>query len=624
MNHLSRVAICILLSSVPVLSQTSEVKKAAPAGSSSKSKLATDPEAERILRERRAQAQSMLISLAADAGSYNDLTLRARTLARIADVLWAADAERARTLFRKAWDAAEAVDREGQQRLQEDIRQQQGKGGSIAVTGPPNIRGEVLRIAARRDRALGEELLAKLKVEKEQETTEASDRNRSGFPDTPEAISQRLNLARQLLDTDVERAVQFADPALTTITREGLDFLSYLREKDAAAADRRYAAMLAIAGANLQSDANTVSLLSSYLFTPHIFVAFDGRGSSTSQTSRNSVPPEVSAELRAAFFRLAGDILLRPLAPPGQDQTSAGVQGKYLMMKRLLPLFEQFAPKELTDAVRTQMEALANAVPEDARDRDDSTIREGIREPQKSEDREKALLDRIDHAKTSEERDGLYLQLARLYTEKDDLQARDWVDKIEDSDLRKAARAYIDGSLLLRAVDKKDSDRILEVVRTGELTHLQKSWALAQAAKLLAKNDGDKAAETLDEAALAARRIDGSDADRPRAMLAVANAWRVVAREKSWDAVYDAIKAANSADSFTGEDGVIRIRLQTKSMASIRSSSVQDFDVTGIFGEFAKDDFNRTVELARGFSREAPRASATIAIARTVLDEKKK
>lgn len=624
MNRLSLVVICFSFLSAPAIAQTSEVKNAAPANSSSKTKPAIDPEAERIIRERRAQAQSMLISLAADAGAYNDLTLRARTLARIADVLWGADAERARTLFRKAWDAAEVVDREAQLRVQEDIRQQQTKSASVAVTGPPNIRGEVLRIAARRDRALGEELLAKLRIEKQDETTETSDRNRSGFADTPEAITQRLSLARQLLDTDVERAIQFADPALTTITREGIDFLSYLREKDAAAADRRYAAMLAMAGANLQSDANTVSLLSSYLFTPHIFVAFNGGGASTTQTSRGSVAPEVPADLRAAFFRVAGDILLRPLAPPGQDQTSAGVEGKYLMMKRLLPLFEQFAPRDLTDAVRTQMEALANAVPEGARDRDDDTLREGIREPQKSEDREKALLDRIDHAKTSEERDGLYLQLARLYTEKDDLRAREWVDKIEDSDLRKAARVYIDGTMLLRAVDKKDWDRVLEIIRTGELTHLQKCWALTQAAKLLAKSDRDKAAALLDDATMEARRIEGSDADRPRALLAVANAWLVVEREKSWDAVYDATKAANSAEGFTGEDGVIRIRLQTNSMASIRSSSVQDFDVTGIFTDLAKADFNRTVELARGFSREAPRASATIAIARTVLDEKKK
>ena len=110
----------------------------------------------------------------------------------------------------------------------------------------------------------------------------------------------------------------------------------------------------------------------------------------------------------------------------------------------------------------------------------------------------------------------------------------------------------------------------------------------------------------------------------PRALMAVANALRVSEREKSWDATYDAIKAANSAEGFSGEDGLLRISLITKAMASVRMSSAEDFNVSGIFGELAKEDYNRAVDLARGFDREAPRASAVVAIARSVLEEKKK
>jgi hypothetical protein len=621
---LSVIFACTASAQPAATAQPNGSKTATPAKDAAGSKTAKDPEAERLIRERRAQAQSLLIALAADAGTFNDQKLRARTQARIADALWEADPERSRALFRRAWDAAEIVDREGQQRVQEEIKQQQAKGGSVAVTGPPNVRGEVLRLAAKRDRALGEELLAKLKVDQQQQATEASDKTRSNLFDTPEAISQRLNLARQLLDADVERSLQFADPALATITRDGLDYLTYLREKDPAAADRRYLSMLGRAAGNLQSDANTVSLLSAYLFTPHIFVTYSGGGASTSQTSRSSSPPETAPELRAAFFRAAADILQRPLAPPGQDQTTSGVEGKYLVIKRLMPLFEQFAPREATESVRAQMEALTSMVPEAARDRDDETLREGIRPPQKSEDREQALLDRIEHAKTSDERDALYLQLARLRVENGDLRARDFIDKIDDSDLRKNARAYVDVTLTMRAVDRKDADAVLELVRTGELTHMQKAWALSQAAKLLVKSDREKSLSIIDDAQAEARRIDGSDPDRPRALLAVANALFLSDRDKTWDAVYDAVKAANSAEGFTGEDGVLRISLLTKTMASVRSSTVADFDVSGVFRELARADYNRTVELARGFEREAPRASAVIAIARAVLEDKRK
>jgi hypothetical protein len=614
-----------LVSAGTVAAQPNDATKPAtkPVATSTTNKSAKDPEAERIAKERRDNAQALLISLAADAGRFNDQTLRARTQARIADVLWSADPDRARAMFRKAWESAEIVDQEAQRKLQEEIAQQKAKnGGPVAVTGPRDIRSEVLRLAARHDRALGEEFLSKLKIEKQQEATDAADKALSNPFDAPEAARQRLNLARQLLDADVVRALQFADPVLGNITRDAVDFLSYLREKDAAAADQRYAALLAMATNNLQSDANIVSLLGSYIFTPHTFVTFDGNGSSVSSTAR-STPPDIPPGLRNAFFNTAAEILLRPMAPPGQDQSTTGIQGKYLMLKRLLPLFEQYAPKELTDSVRTQMEAMSNLVSEDTRKADDNTLREGILPAMSAADREKTLLDRVDRAKTSEQRDQLYLQLARLFIDNDDNKAHDYVDKIEDTDLRKQARPFIDASMMMRAVDKKNVDRLLELVRAGELTHFQKAWALSRAASFLAKTDREKSLSLIDDAITEARGIDQSDPDRPRAMLAVTNVILLIDRAKAWDLAADITKAANSAEGFTGEDGAMRVSLITKGSSSIRSSSSGEFDVSGVVSELAKDDYNRAIDLVRGFEKEAPRASATIAIAKAVLEEKK-
>jgi hypothetical protein len=621
MSRLCLLSLLLLLTISPIAAgQSAEPGKPSPADIA-KTKNENDVEAERILRERRANAQSLLISLAADAGTYNDSQLRARTLARIADVLWQVDAERARALFRKAWDAAEQMDEESRTITLEEIKQQQAKGGSVAVAGKPDIRNEVLRMAARRDRKLGEELLAKLKIDKEKE---ADSLDKTGMWGAPEAMTQRLNLARQLLEADVERAIQFADPAIGTINRDVIDFLSYLRAKDAAAADRRYAALLGRAASDLQADANTISLLSSYLFTPHTFVTFNSGGASTSQSSRGSAPPEVSPDLRAAFFRVATDVLLRPLQPPGQDQTTSGITGKYLMLRRLIPLFEQHATKESAEALRSQMQALANAVPESYRNRDDDTLREGIRPPETSEDREQKLLGQIERAKPGPDRDQLYLQLAKLYSDTGDLRARDVVEKIDDSEIRNLARPFMDAMLLLRAIEKKEPDRIQEMVRIGDLPHIQKAWALTQAAKLVYKNDLEKAVSLLEQADLEARRIETSNADRPRAFMAIANIYLLVDRRKAWDQVSDATKAANSAPTFSGEDGAIRVSLLTKAMASIRTSTAREFDVAPIFTDLANEDYARTIELARLFEKQAPRASATIAIARAVLEEKKK
>jgi hypothetical protein len=144
-----------------------------------------------------------------------------------------------------------------------------------------------------------------------------------------------------------------------------------------------------------------------------------------------------------------------------------------------------------------------------------------------------------------------------------------------------------------------------------------------QAARLLAKTDHDRALSGIEEATLEAKRIEESDADRPRALTAIATALLLIDRAKSWEAAAEAVKAANAAESFTGEDGVIRISLLIKSGSSVRTTSSGEFNVTGIFTELAKEDYNKTVEVIRGFQHEAPRASATVAVARMVLEDKK-
>src|ERR671918_821788 len=98
-------------------------------------------DAEQQVRIRRQQARSLLVALSTDARAFHDQTLRARSLARIADALWQIDTEQGRLLFRKAWEAAEVADKDSDQKLQEEIKQQQAKTGrrGYAVTLPPSL-----------------------------------------------------------------------------------------------------------------------------------------------------------------------------------------------------------------------------------------------------------------------------------------------------------------------------------------------------------------------------------------------------------------------------------------------------------------------------------------------------
>lgn len=579
------------------------------------------------IEQQKALGLTLLVSLANEARSFSDQTLRARTLSRIADALWEPDPDQGRALFRKAWDAADIADQDSARRTEEERQRQQAGDATrpFALVQPSDLRSEVLRLAAKRDRALGEELLDKLKEARKQEAADAAAPPRLDPFATPAAVRQRLRLANQLLETDVERALQFADPVLGTVTMDGINFLSSLRDKNAAAADQRYRRMLAIAETDLKSDANTISILSSYLFTPHLFVTFDsGGGQSSSSMTRPTPPPEVTPELRSAYLRVAAQLLLRPLPNREQDRSSSGVQGKYLVIKRLLPLFEQYASKEITEQLRTEMAVLGQGVERDVREADDENpIQRGITPERKSEDVEKSLLDRIERAKTSEERDAIYLQLATRTAQRGDMRARDFAEKIEDSELRKQARPFVDMYLARDAVEKKDTEKALTLAAKGDLTHLQRAWLLTQAAKALPPAEREKAVETIAEALAEAQRIDVSDPDRPRALLAVANALWVMDHARAWETMLEVVKASNSAEGFNGEDGRLTMRLQTKNMTSVHSSSVDDFNLLGVFRSLSQENASQAIELARSFEGEAPRATALIAVSRTLLGEKK-
>jgi hypothetical protein len=607
------LVLCLLFTAT--VTQAQVAKTAPPA------KSAAMTEEELKARERRVRARALLVSLSTDARQFHDQTLRARSLARIADALWQVDAEQARLLFRKAWEAAEVADQENDRKLQEEISQQKLRtGGGYATNLPPNIRREVLKLAARHDRELGEEFLENLKTQAANSATSPV----SG--DLSEALGQRIGVARELLEAgETERALQFAGPALATVNRQSIDFLVELRKKDATAADAAYAALLASSANNPQADANSVSLLSSYIFTPHLYITFIGTGVSSSQSSSTITPAAVTPELRNAFFQTAAAILLRPLPAPGQqDQSSAGLDGKYLVLKRLLPLFEQSAPAGMVESLRGHLNALNSMASDNARRQDDEWISRGVKPEKLIEEREQSLLGRIERAKTSEERDRLYMELAFRTASKGDMRARDFASKVEDPEIRKQAQAYIDASLTVHYINKKLPDQALELVQKGDLTHVQKAWVLTESAKLLAKTDRQKALDVISEATAEAQRIEELDPARPRALIAVANAVKVVEPERVWDATFDAVKAANSAEGFTGEDGELVLKFQSKGQSSVHTNDVAEFDLDGIFRELATRDYDRAVELARGFQAEGPRAVATIAIARAILEPKKK
>ena len=580
-------------------------------------------EADAEAAQQRTIAISLVTTLADEARSFKDQTRRARVQARAADVLWDTDPDRARDLFRRAWEAAEIVDAETAKKRAEEMKRLRDSGEPVVVRGGPDLRSEVLRLVAKRDRKLGEEFLKDLDEAAAKERTEAAADQRRNATSRIGA-SQRLQLARRLVeDGEVERAFEFARPSLDSVNVDSIFFLSALREKNAQLADNAYTGLLERAAHDPNSDANTVSGLSSYLFTPFLYITFERDGGANQNQQRGPTPPPaVDDTLRTNFLKAAFHILMQPLPAPDQDRTTSGSTGKYLIIKRLLPVFEQYAA-DLAPGLRTQMTALASHVPNDFQQGENRAVSRGIQPESEEGDPYQRMQERLDRAKTADERDAIYADYAVALLADGDPRGRDLIDKISNTELRKSVRAYTDFELADQAVQKKDVAEILRIVKNGELTSIQKVWALTSAAKLVVAEERSRAIELLEQAAAEARRIGGSDPDRGRALTAVAVGFGDVDRVRSWELLGEIVKAANGAEGFTGEDSRVSSRLQTKMMVVMNAASAPDFDLLALFRHLARADLLRAVQLAKTFTGEAPRAVATLAIARSVLEKRK-
>lgn len=582
-------------------------------------------EAALIQAQRRAFAISLVMSLADEARSYRDLALRPRVLARAADMLWDADSDAARTQFRRAWEAAEKADAV-------DETTPQTKDGltgmviALGRTGGGDLRSEVLTLAARRDRALGEEFLAKLTEQTNREareaTSNASAQSANDSWSTSQAASKRLILARRLLDEDqIERALEFAAPVLNQVNEKTISFLVALRAKRPELADRRFVLLLARAELGPTSDANTVSGLSSYAFTPGLYVTFSAEGGIRLSTAEQPIAaPNLPATVRNRFFLAAANILLRPLLPPDQDLTSAGRTGKYMVIKRLLPLFDQYAPHTGV-ALRSQLSALAGERLMSLVDDDDFLMIQGFESEVSLGNALENMQERLDHAKTSRERDTIYEDAAASLANQGDARAQDLADKIDNSELRALVRRYVDLSLVQFAVRKKNASSVTRLAKAGVLSHTQRAWAYTQAARLLMNSQRSSALDILEEAIAEARRIETDDPNRVAMLIGVATQFLEVDHVRAWEIMGEAVKAATAVAEFSGEDVDLKFALATASGLKFIEISGSEFSLARVLRLLTKEDLIRADELAKRFKNDAPRAVATLAIARAVFEK---
>jgi hypothetical protein len=339
--------------------------------------------------------------------------------------------------------------------------------------------------------------------------------------------------------------------------------------------------------------------------------------------------PPLEPALRAAFFRVTANILLRPFEH--LDRSSAGRAGTYFIARRLLPLFQQHAP-DLAATISAQLAALG---PEAAQ----ATIRAGERSLNRglthtdpastsgesvNNDIEADLKDRLSRAQSADERDKAYAFAAMQAARVGDAKAYDFVDKIEDTETRKAVRGMVDYGYLGGLLGKDKAEEVIALVNKIELKPALRANFLRQAAEILAKADRVRALEVYERALEETRRTDSATPERAYLLVSLLAHFIKLDQARGGDLARELIKAANNVSDFTGENSNVNWTVEGKFSARLGTALAEPRDLPDAFEALAADDFYQAVDISRTFKGDAPRALATLAIARAVLEEKRK
>lgn len=566
-------------------------------------------------------AIQLVSGLADDARSFKDETLKVQVQARVADVLWNVDRSRARALFQRAWEAAEAVDVEGRRQADEARKRFLAKrGGTGFIPAPPNLRGEVLRLASIHDRMLAEAFLTKMSEANKRAEEEERTNNSWNPTEPPEATVRRLELATQLLQTgDVDKAVLLAAPGLGRATSPGIIFLVLLRQKAAPRADQMFRSLLDTTVNDPLADATSISLLSSYVFTPSTLVTVTRSGLVMNPWNDPIPPPGLAPGLKDLFFTVAAQVLLRPLSRQELEATSAGLNGTYFTIKRLLPFFEQHSPNQAA-ALQARLNEFSEGNRDLLSEQQRSFVNAGF---DSAPDETSDLVERISHASNTTERNRLYALAARAAADKNDPQAREFADRIEDSELRAKVRGFVDFILVSKALAKKNSEAAQRLMRNAQLTYFQRSWSYSELAWLMKNSAPDQAVQLINDATGQADDIDPATAESAQAWIAIASRTGAVDRNRKWQSASDAVKAVNKVSAtYTGEESDVLVRLQIRGdIATVRIPAPATA-LTALFNGLAEEDVYGAAELAKSISNEGPRAVAILATARCVFQRK--
>jgi hypothetical protein len=196
-------------------------------------------------------------------------------------------------------------------------------------------------------------------------------------------------------------------------------------------------------------------------------------------------------------------------------------------------------------------------------------------------------------------------------------------NKIEDTDTRKGVAKFVDYNLIEGLLRNKNIEEAVRLAAKSDLTHAQRTRILTKAASLLPETQRPRRLALLEESLKETERIDDSTKARAYGFVRLMAEFSKSDRVRGWELLNQAITAANAVSDFTGENGMTSLTLEGKFSINLGIEMASPEDLSNGIRTLGADDFYQAVNVVKLFRGDAPRALATIAVARSVLDPKK-
>lgn len=494
-----------------------------------------DEELQRRLREQQLTRILAVLSATADeARTWADAAAAGKVLAQIAEVMWDADAEKARGYLQRAWDTAGKVEEPKRERSL--FRNESSRTAA---------RREVIVVARKRAPDLSKKWLEQMAQE-----VERANHERGVFDDRTARSTLLLQMALQVVDENPETAAALAMESL----QDGISFgfqqvLIRIQERNVELSQKVFRAALSRLKTFGMLDPNELLILYAYLYSPGRVIAPSAGESGQVLLAVGRSSPQITAAaqlnpgLALEYLQLAGNLLISAPLPVTTPDPAYNARGQLSAINTLLgPMSERLPDLALAlQSRRQQISTEAQLGPVQSAPPNTPPPLPGETGASYAERRVDLLEKAAENETSVLQRDIGYAKAALATTVESYQRGWDLAGKIDDAVLRDNLRNWLTYRASLYFVRHNNLDRAYEITAKNNDPAQRAASLVVGAQALIKAKDLTRASQWLAEARSLIRKAE-ADEDTVHVTLGIVSAFAKFDRTSAFEVLSEAVK----------------------------------------------------------------------------------